>query len=79
MFLLAMEEEDRDVQGMENYFGGILHSYKYSLGEYSDFEFGSQNTGLKLMYWVIATVVIAVIMLNMVIAVMGEAFSESMA
>ena len=80
MFILAMNEGgDREVQQLDTYFSGILLSYKYSLGEYSDFEYGSQFTELKLTFWIINTVVVAVIMLNMLIAVMGEAFGEALA
>ena len=79
MFILAVGEDSelRDEEGLNSYFNGILLSYKYSLGENSGFAFGDENTGLKLFYWVLATVVLAIIMLNMIIAVMGSAFSDA--
>lgn len=53
-----------------------MYAYKVSLGEFNDFNFGAEHIWLGWIYWVLSSLFLLIILLNLLIAIISEKFSE---
>lgn len=76
--LLSMAEdpEEEDAQFTSDYVDSLMYAYKVSLGEFNDFAFGTQHVWLGWIYWIISSLFLLIILLNLLIAIISESFAR---
>jgi hypothetical protein len=78
-FILAMNSVD---VGSDKYFTGssfglaLTYSYRMGLGDFDVGDFATRDQGLILVLWFVNTFFILIVLLNLLIALMGDTFDK---
>jgi hypothetical protein len=79
MYLLAINDGGSDTSKYftgENMFQAIAYSYKIGLGDFDTGDFATEDITLIYMLWILNTLFIMIILLNLLIAIMGDTFDR---
>jgi len=74
---LALPEDEREPgRFIHSIFDSIFFSYKMSLGDFDTEDLGSVQTLLAIITFVIATLFLTIMMLNILVAVISDSYSR---
>lgn len=63
--------------GRNNFFYAFIYTYRVSLGDFNIDTFQTHNDNVLLyLYWLANTVVTLIVMLNLVVAIIGDSFDK---
>ncbi len=78
-YLLALHSENRqDLFTGENFQYAMIHLYRLAFGDFDMDNYGGRgrNTFLIFLFWFLCTMLIPLIMMNMLIAIMGDTYDK---
>jgi hypothetical protein len=74
---IALENKDEDKIFVKNLFEGIAYAYRMILGDFNTADdFGDQSLWFMWILFIVCTIFGAVVMLNLLVAVISETFSN---
>mmetsp|Transcript_12932 Transcript_12932/g.14849 ORF Transcript_12932/g.14849 Transcript_12932/m.14849 type:complete len:237 (+) Transcript_12932:5334-6044(+) len=74
-YILGRNSPDANFTG-NNIWDAFIFSYRMGLGDFNTDGFGTSDEGLIWTLWFLNTIIILIILLNLVIAIMGDTFDR---
>ena len=74
-FILARSDGDEPITG-DNIFRAFIFAYRMGLGDFDTDGFETRDEALIYVLWFLNTLVVLIVLLNLLIAIMGDTFDR---
>mmetsp|Transcript_42028 Transcript_42028/g.48719 ORF Transcript_42028/g.48719 Transcript_42028/m.48719 type:complete len:229 (+) Transcript_42028:247-933(+) len=75
-FLILARNNSENIFTGNTYWRAFIYSYRAALGDFSVDSFDGKDKHLLFTIWMLNTVILLIILLNMIVAVMGDTFDK---